>query len=98
MRDGVGVDGDQAHRPLGCERAEPFRHAPAGKPHAAAAAGDLDRDEVAVAGLAAGARRDGDLAADLLLVDRQDASAAAGHGAENSEYALTAAVDDLDDA
>src|SRR5262245_53379152 len=94
----MGVDGDQADRALGCERAEPFRHARAGEPEAAAARGDLDRHEVAVAGLAGGARRDSELAADLSLLDRREPPAAVRRGAENPEHALAAAVDELDDA
>src|SRR5262249_7586633 len=64
----------------------------------AAARGGLDCHEVAVAGLAAGAQRDGELAADFFLLDRYDPTAAARHGAENSEHALAASVDELDDA
>ena len=98
VRDRVGVDGDQADGALGCERAEPFRHARAGEPEATAARRGLNGDEIAVAGLAAGARRDGELAADFFLLNRHDPSAATRRGAENSEHTLAAAVDELDDA
>ena len=94
----MGVDGDQAHRAFALERAELFRHARAREPKAAAALGHLDRNQVAILGLAAGARRNSKLAADLLLVDRHQPSAATGERAENPQDALPRAVDELDDA
>ena len=45
-----------------------------------------------------GARRDRELAAELLLVDRREPAAAARQRAEDAERALLGAVDDLDDA
>src|SRR5215831_4070643 len=94
----MGVDSNQADRALGCERAEPFRHARAGEPIAASPRRDLDRHEIAVARLAACPGRDRQLAADLFLVDGNEPPAAARRRAKNPEYALPPAVDELDDA
>ena len=58
----------------------------------------LDRDQVAVAAPVGGAGRNGELAAELLLVDRHQPAAAARQRAEDAEHALPGAVEDLDDA
>src|SRR5215813_6050110 len=94
----MGVDSNQADRALGRERAEPLGHARAGQPIAASPRRDLDRHEIAVARFAACPGRDRQLAADLFLVDRNEPPAAARRRAKNPEYALPAAVDELDDA
>ena len=47
-------------------------------------------------GIATGAGRDGEFAADLLLVDRREPAAAIRKRPENAEHALLGAVDDLD--
>jgi hypothetical protein len=65
---------------------------------AAAARRHLDRDQIAVARVRAGAGGDRELATELLLVDRLEPTAAARGRAENAEHALLAAVDELDDA
>ena len=98
VRDRMGVDGDEADRALGRERAQLFCHARAGEPIAAPARRDLDRHQVAIARVCAGARRDRKLVAELLLVDRREPPAAARRRAENAEHALPGAVDELDDA
>ena len=59
---------------------------------------DLDGDEIAVLGAGGRAGRDGDFAAELLLVDRHQPAAAARHAAENAEHAVLGAIDELDDA
>ncbi len=97
VRDRMGVNSDQADRALAHKRAEPFRHARAGESIAASPCRDLDRHQVAVARVAAGARRDRKLAAELFLVDRRKAAAAARRRAENAEHALPATIDELDD-
>ena len=66
--------------------------AEAARPH------DLDGDEIAILGVRGGAGRDRDLAAELLLVDRDQSPAAARQGAEDAEHPLPGAIDDLDDA
>ncbi len=58
----------------------------------------LDRHQIAVLRIAAGAGRDRKLAAELLLVDRREPPAAARQRAEDAEHALLGPVDDLDDA
>src|SRR5262249_47886535 len=98
VRDRMGVDGDEADRALGRERAELFRHARAGKPIAAPARGDLDRHQVAIARVGAGAGWDRKLVAELLLVDRREPPAAIRRRAINAEHALPGAVDELDAA
>src|SRR5262245_63836889 len=93
----MGVDGDEADRALGRERAELFRHARAGKPIAAPARRDLDRHQIAIARVGAGARWDRKLLAELFLVDRREPPAAIRRRARNAEHALPGAVDELDD-
>ena len=80
------------------QRAQPLGHARAREPVTAAARRHLDRDQIAVARVGAGAGGNRKLAAELLLVDRLDPSAAARGRAENAEHALLAAIDELDDA
>ena len=80
------------------QRAQPLGHARVREPVAAPARRHLDRDQIAVPRVGAGARWDRELAAELLLVDRLEPSAAARGRAENAEHALLAAVDKLDDA
>ena len=98
IRDRMGVDGDQADRALGLERAQLLRDARARETIAAAARRHLDRDQIAVARVRAGAGGNRELATELLLVDRLEPPAAARRRAENAEHALLAAVDELDDA
>src|SRR5262245_43994637 len=97
MRDTVGVDRDHADRALARERAELLLDA-ARRQSEAALLRHLDGDKVAVLGAIGRARRDRDLAPELLLVDRREPAGAVGQRAENAEHALLDAVDDLDDA
>ena len=98
VRNAVGVDGDQADRALTLERAQLFLDARAGETKAAPAFGNFDRDQIAVLGVKAGIRRNGKLAAKLLLVDRRKPSATTRQRPEDAKHALLRAVDDLDDA
>jgi hypothetical protein len=75
MRNGVGVDGDQAHRLLGRERTEPLLHLGGGQP-IGVVADDLHRHEVAFLGAVREIRRDDELATHILFVDRDEAPAA----------------------
>ena len=61
-------------------------------------AGDLDGNEIAVGRACGRVGRNGDFAAELLLVDRHQAAAPAGDAAENAKRAVLGAVDQLDDA
>src|SRR5262249_30358329 len=70
----------------------------AGGPKPAPARRALDRHQVAIARVCAGARWDRKLVAELFLVDRREPPAAARRRAENAEHALAGAVDELDDA
>ena len=97
MRDAVGVDGDQADRALALERAEPLLDARRRQAEAAVALRPRRRPGRRPA-RPRRARRDRELAAELLLVDRHEPAAAAGQRAEDAEHALLGAVDDLDDA
>ena len=98
MRDAMGGDRNQADRVFALERAEPLLDLCACKTIAAAAGRDFHRDQIAVLRIGAGAGRDRDFPAGLLLLDRREPSAAAGECAENAEHAGLGAVDDLDDA
>ena len=71
------MDGDQADGALGLERAEPLGDARGRETIAAPARRHLDRDQVAVARVRAGAGGNRELATELLLVDRLEPSAAA---------------------
>src|SRR5262249_6107079 len=93
-----GVDGDEADRALGRERAQLIRHARAGEPKPAPARRDLDRHRVGSARVSAGARWARKLVAELFLLDRREPPAAARRRAVNAEHALAGAVDELDDA
>ncbi len=93
----MGVDRDQADRFLRCQRAQPLLYLAGSKP-VAARADEIDADEIAVLGAAGVGLRDVQFAAGLLLVDRDQPSAAAGNGAEDSEHAGPGVIDDLDDA
>ena len=97
VRNAMGVDGDEADRAFALQRAEFFLDARR-RQTVVALPYDVDRDEVAVLGVLGGARRDGKLLAELLLVDRNEPAAAAGHSAEDAEHALRRAVDDFYDA
>ena len=97
MRDAVGVNRDQADRALALERAEPL-HDRAQRQSEPALAGDLDGNEIAVGRAGGRVGCNGDFAAELLLVDRHQAAAAAGDAAENAKRAVLGAVDQLDDA
>ena len=81
MRDVVGVDGDEAHRALALDRAEPFLDA-RGRQAEPAVLRDADGDQVAVLGVLGGVARDRQLLAELLLVDRDEPAAAARQRAE----------------
>ena len=96
LRNFVGVDGDQADRLLRCQRAEPLLDLAGSKPEAARA-NEIDADEIAVLGAIAVGLCDVQFAAGLLLVDRDQPSAAPGKGAEDSEHAGLGVIDDLDD-
>ena len=96
VRDLVGVDGDQAHRALGLQRAEPLLDA--GDRQAEALLLDADRDQVAVLRVLGRLARDRELLAELLLVDRHQPPAAARQRAEDADRAGLGLVDDLDDA
>ena len=69
-----------------------------GSPNPRRGGADLDRDEIAVLGVAGRAGRDHEFAAELLLVDRREPAAATRQRAEDAERALLGAVEDLDDA
>ena len=90
------MDGNQADRFLRCQRAEPFLDL-AGSEAEAARAHEIDADEIAILGAVAVGLGDVQFAAGLLLVDRNQPSAAAGQGAEDPEHAGFGMVDDLDD-
>src|SRR5258707_6176372 len=94
----MGMDRDQADRLFGCQRAEPLPDLAGGKPETARTH-QVDADEVAVLGATGIAPGNVQLAAGLLLVDRNQPSAAFGQeGAEDSEDAGLGVIDDLDDA
>src|SRR5262249_32308317 len=67
------------------------------KPVAGPARRHFDGDQIAVLRVAAGAARDRNLTAGLLLVDRREPPAAVRQCAENAEHARLGAIDDLDD-
>ena len=96
LRNAVCMNGDEADRAFAIERAELFLDARCRRAMVALP-DDMDGDEVAVARIVGGARRNGEFPAELLLVDRDKTSAAAGNAAEDAEHALRRAVDDLDD-
>ena len=98
MRNAVGINCDQAHRPLARERAEPLHHPCRGQSNAPARGCTLDGDEVAVLRVSRCAGRDRQLASKLFLVDRREASTTIGQRTEDTERALPCAIDDLDDA
>jgi hypothetical protein len=60
--------------------------------------GDFDGDQIAVGGAGGRARRDGKLAAALLLVDRHESAAAARNPAKNAKRAMLGAIDEFYDA
>src|SRR6266436_2895267 len=93
----MGMDRDQADHLFGCQRAEPLPDLAGAKPETARAH-QLDADEVAVLGATGIAPGNVQLAAGLLLVDRNQPSAAFGQGAEDSEDPGLGVIDDLDDA
>src|SRR5713101_3413507 len=93
----MGMNRDQADRFFGCQRAEPLLDLAGGKSETARAY-QVDADEVAVLGATSIALGNIQLAAGLLLVDRNQAPAATGQGAEDSEDAGLGVIDDLDDA
>src|ERR1700674_1566735 len=97
MRDAMGVNGDEAHGFLARERAEPLLHARRGQAEPSAAA-YLDGDQIAVLRILRGTGGDGELAPEILLVDRGEPPAAARKLAEDAEHAVPDPVDDLDGA
>ena len=88
---------DQADRFLGSERTEPLLDLAGGEPEAARA-NEIDADEIAVLGAAGVGLGDVQFPPDLLLVDRDQPSAAVGQGAEDAEHAGSGVIDHLDDA
>jgi hypothetical protein len=93
----MGMNGNQADRAFGRERAELFRHARACKTETAPSLGWLDCHKIAVLGIGSGTGRDRKLATKLFLFDRQQAPAASGQGVKNTEDTLLGTVDELDD-
>ena len=97
VRNVVGVDGDEADGAFALDRAEPLDDG-AGRQAELALARDVDGNEVAVGRTRRRIRRDAELAAELLLVDRHQPPAAGRQRAEDAERAMLGAVDQLDDA
>src|SRR5712691_9108934 len=93
----MGMNRDQADRLFGCQRAEPLLDLAGGKPETARAH-QFHADEIAVLGATRIALGNVQFAAGLLLVDRNEPSAAAGQDTENSEHAGFGVIDDFDDA
>src|SRR5271156_2542772 len=91
------MNGDEADGPLGLQRAKPLDDGAGGKSEPAVA-GDFNSDKIAVDRSGGRFGRDRKLPAELLLVDRHQAAAAAGKFAENAERAVLGAIDQLDDA
>src|SRR5271156_6406937 len=91
------MNGDEADGPLGLQRAKPLDDGAGGKSKPAVA-GDFNSDKIAVDRSGGRFGRDRKLPAELLLVDRHQAAAAAGKFAENAERAVLGAIDQLDDA
>src|SRR5713226_8896520 len=91
------MNGDQADGFFACERAEALLDLAGGKPETARAH-EVDTDEIAILGATSIGLRDVQFPAGLLLVDRNQPSAAAGQGAEDSQHAGPSVIDDLDDA
>jgi hypothetical protein len=96
MRNVVGVNGDQAHGALGLERAEPLDDVAARKTKSSVPA-YFDGDEITVGGARRRLGGNRKFAAELLLVDRNEPTAAARERAENPERAMFGAVDKLYD-
>ena len=71
----VRMDGDEAHRPLAFERAEPLDHA-AGRQAKARRARGLDGDQIAIFRVGGCSGGNSELLAEHLLVDRLQATAA----------------------
>ena len=93
----MGVDGDQADRPLALERTEPLNDG-TGLQSEFAVTRNFHGDKIAVhraAGVGAG---NGDLAAKLFLVDRHQPAAAIRQAAKDTEYAVLGPVDEFYDA
>ena len=77
LRNFMGVNRDQADRLFGCQRAEPLLDLAGAKPETARAH-QIHADEIAVLGATGIAFGNVQFAAGLLLVDRNQPSAAAG--------------------
>ena len=91
--DFVRMNGDEAHRPFGCETAEFFAH-PHGRQAEAARAQHIDGDEIAVTRFACATLGDDEFARPrVALVDRHDAAATGGVGAENAEHLRLGALE-----
>src|SRR5580693_5096445 len=91
------MDRDQADRLFRRQRPQPLLDlaaiwAEAARTH------EIDADEVAALGTERVGLGDVQFAAGLLLVDRDQASAAVGIPAEDSEHARLAVIDDLEDS
>ena len=89
---------DQTDRLFRLQRAEAFDDPLVGSNPQASLAQRLQRDEVAVGGLARHARRHHDFARRAALFDRQRAAAAAFRSPVDAERARPGLVDDPDDA
>jgi hypothetical protein len=92
MRNVVGVNGDQAYGALGLERAEPFDDAAAREAKSSVPA-YFDCNEIAVGRARRRFGGNRKFAAELLLVYRNEPTAAARERAENPERAMFGAVD-----
>src|SRR5262249_44357825 len=78
-------------------RAEPLLDPCRSKPHAAVRC-DTDRDQITILGVPRSVARDRKLAAELLLVDRHEATAAGRQRPEHAQHPGPGPADDLDDA
>src|SRR5579872_2288047 len=90
------MDRDQADRLFSRKRAQPLLDLAGGKTKAART-DEIDADEIAIFGIKRVGLGDVEVAPCLLLIDRNEAPAATGVLAENSEHARLGVVDDFDD-
>ena len=95
MRDMMGLERDEAHRPLGLDRADGLDDARGREPQAALAQ-RLDGDEVAVPGFARHPRGHDEFASRRALLDRERASRTVRREAIDGERARLQLVEDLD--
>jgi hypothetical protein len=97
VRNIVRIDRDQAYRALALDRAEPLDDGARGVAELALLR-HVDGNEIAVDGALRRNGSDVELAAEPLLLDRNQPAAAGWQRAENAERAMLGAVDQLDDA